>query len=119
MWVKRTELEIAEERRRQRRSRLRIAALVGVFITLMIPLMFGWKEIEGRHRFTVPADEILSRLPFSMIFGALVALAFYKCVRERPTMICSQCETTKHDDGISQCSCGGHFEMMEVMKYVA
>lgn len=119
MWVKRTELEIAEERRRQRRSRLRVAALVGVFITLMIALTFGWREIEGRHRFTVPTDEILSRLPVSMIFGAVVALAFYKLVRERPTMICPRCEATKHDDGISKCSCGGHFEMMEGMKYVA
>jgi hypothetical protein len=119
MWVKRTEFEIAEERRRQRRSRLRAAALFGVFVTLMTALTFGSREIEGRHRFTVPTSEILSRLPFSTVFGAVAAFAIYKFQRQRPTMICPECEATKHDDGISQCSCGGHFEMMESMKYVA
>ena len=119
MWVKRTEFEIAEERRRQRRSRLRAAALLGVFLTLMTALTFGSREIEGRHRFTVPTSEILSRLPLSIVFGAVAALAIYKFQRTRPTMICPQCEATKHDDGIRQCSCGGHFEKMEVMKYVA
>ena len=88
MWVKRTESEIAEERRRQGRSRLRAAALFGVFLTLVTALTFGSREIEGRHRFTVPTSEILSRLPLSIVFGAVAALAIYKFQRTRPTMIC-------------------------------
>ena len=119
MWVKRTEFEIEEQRRRQRRSRLRVAALFGVFVTLLTALTFGGREIDDRHRFTVPTREILSRLPLSIAFGAVAAFAMYKFQRERLTMICPRCEATKHDDGISQCSCGGHFEMMESMKYVA
>ena len=49
----------------------------------------------------------------------ICSFVFYKWERKRPTMICPTCETTKYDDGISQCSCGGQFEMMEVMKHVA
>jgi len=71
MWVKRTEFEIAGERRRHRRSRLRAAALFGVFVTLMTAFTFGSREIEGRRRFTVPTSEVLSRLPPSLLSALL------------------------------------------------
>ena len=120
MWVRRTEAEIAKERQRQRRSRLQGAVIFGTFILLMVLCFFGWRESARRGRFVVPTEEMLSRLPFASVAAILFAFVMYKWERKRlPMMICPKCETTKYKDEVTQCSCGGHFEMMEVMKYVA
>ena len=119
MWVKRTEAELAEERRRQHRSRLRVAFLSGAFVLILVTFFCGGREAARRGRFTVPVAELLSRLPFAIAAGAISSFGFYKWERERPTMICPKCEATKYEDGVIQCSCGGHYEPMEGMKYVA
>jgi hypothetical protein len=118
MWVKRTEAEIAEERKRQRRGRLREAMLSGAFV-LVTTCLFHWGETDWRGRLIVPADELLSRLPFAAMSGIILAFVLYKCERRRPMMVCPKCESTKYEDGVNQCPCGGHFEMMESRKYVA
>jgi len=119
MWIKRTEAELAEEQRRQRRSRLRAALLFGAFVLLLVTFFFGGREALRRGRFTVPVGELLSRFPFAIAAGAISSFVFYKWERKRPTMICPKCERSKYDDGVIQCSCGGHYEPMEGMKYVA
>jgi hypothetical protein len=48
-----------------------------------------------------------------------MTLLYYKFHRERPVMICPKCEVTKYDDNMTECSCGGHFEKLEEMKYQA
>lgn len=118
MWVKRTEAEIAEERKRQRRGRLRAAMLFGAFVLVMVTCSYGGHSYP--HHLFVPANELTSRLPFAAMSGIICAFAFYKWGgRKRPMMICPQCETTKYEDGVNQCPCGGHFELMESMKFVA
>ena len=119
MWIKRSEAELVEERRRERRSRLRWALLFGAFVLLLVTFFFGGPEAFRRGRFTVPVAEILSRFPFAIAAGAISSFVSYKCERKRPMMICPKCEATKYDDGATQCSCGGHFETMDSMKYVA
>jgi hypothetical protein len=37
---------------------------------------------------------------------------------KRREVICPNCETTKYDDGIMGCSCGGQFEILSQMKWV-
>jgi hypothetical protein len=119
MWVKRTEAEVADERRRRRRSRLWAAAAVGAFVMLMCTCLFGRRESDERGRVAVPLDELLSRLPFGIVAGIICSSVFYKWERNSPMMICPQCETTKYEDGVSRCSCGGHYEPMESMKHVS
>lgn len=114
MWVKRTEAEIAEERKQQRRRRLRAAMLFGAFIFVTFTFYSG-----RRHgRLLVHANEILSHLPFAVMVGFIGTLMWYNLER-KPMMICPQCEASKYEDGVTQCPCGGHFEMMESMKFVA
>ncbi len=50
--------------------------------------------------------------------GFIGTLMWYNLER-KPMMICPQCEASKYEDGVTQCPCGGHFEMMESMKFVA
>lgn len=118
MWVKRTESEVAEERRQQRQSRLRAAALFGAFVTVVTTFFYGWAEAGRRGRITVPTGELLLRLRVSVVVGAVATWVFYKFERKRPIMICPKCEATKYDDNLAGCSCGGHFEKIEEMKYV-
>jgi hypothetical protein len=119
MWVKRTEAELAAERRRQRRSRVRAAVLIGAFFLLMVTCLFGWGESARRLRVFVPVGELLSRLPFGVVAGIIVSFVFYKWgSKEQPTMVCPKCEATKYDDGVIDCSCGGRYELMEAMKHV-
>jgi hypothetical protein len=119
MWVKRTESEITEERRQQRQNRLRSAVVFGVLVTIFTTCFFGREEAGRRGgRFTVPAYELPQRLHFSIPCGVLVAFLFPMFGRKRPVMICPKCEVTKYDDSVAGCSCGGHFEKIEEMKYV-
>ena len=119
MWVKRTEAELAAERRRQRRSRVIAAVLAGALFLFMVTCPFGGGEGARRGRYVVPVSELLSRLPFGIVVGIIAAFVFYKWgSNERPTMICPKCDATKYDDGIRECSCGGHYELMESMKHV-
>ena len=120
MWVKRTEVEIAEERRRLQRSRLQSCIFVGVIFTTFPTFLFGWRESADRGRLAVPADEILTRLPLAMVFGVIAAFVAYKLEKRRPPiMICPQCEATKYMDNTNECSCGGRFERIDVMKHVS
>jgi len=119
MWVKRTEPEIAEERQRQRRRHFRQAVTFGAFVFVMLTCLFGWREAGRRGRVVVPVAEYSSRILFAVAGGVVAGLAFFKWNRQRRMMICPNCEATKYQDAVTECSCGGHFEMMEVMKYVA
>ncbi|MGA2556189.1 MAG: hypothetical protein ABSG04_07935 [Verrucomicrobiota bacterium] len=119
MWVKRTESELAEERRRRRRSRLRGSALCGLLVTTAGAFFYSWGEAGNRERSPVPLNELPTRLPGCLVFGVLAAALIYKFERKRPVMICPNCEATKYDDNLFQCSCGGRFEKLEEMKHVA
>jgi hypothetical protein len=117
MWVKRTEEEIAQEQQRQRRSHLRLTALVGAFVAIILAYCFTSRERRGQH--IVPADEIPSRIPMAVAFGFVVAFLYYKTEkRVEPMMICPQCETAKYMDNKNECTCGSRFEKMDDMKYV-
>jgi hypothetical protein len=118
MWVKRTATELLQEQRRKVRRRLRVATVFGFFVAALTLFFFGWQEAGVRGRIPVPVDEIVWRLPLSLTAGAIVGFLFFKFWGERSTMICPDCETTKYDDGICDCSCGGCFHKTEEMKHV-
>jgi len=120
MWVKRTEAEMVEQRRRQKRDHLWVSVLCAVFIGVLVTFTFGWKTGSQRGLFFVPTDEIMSRLPLAFVFTAVVALMIYKWERPKKSvsMICPKCETAKLHDGQNQCACGCSLEKMDEMKWV-
>jgi len=118
-WKKRSPEEIAAVRRTRQRDRIKAALVVGVLVTLGTSLTFGWREAGDRGRFLVPAQEILARLPLTLIFGTVAALLYYiSASRKKPTVVCPKCGTVKDSGASAQCSCGGHFEKIEEMKWV-
>jgi hypothetical protein len=119
MWVKRTDAEVEEERKRERRSRRLGAVLGGIFVLLVVSVFFSRGEAAERGRVAVPVSELLSRLPFAIVAAVICAFLVYKSDDPRPRVVCPKCEATKYDDGVRDCACGGRFENMETMKYVA
>ena len=118
MWLKRTPEKVADVKRKQRLERIRISVVVGLLMTLMISLLFGWGEAYYRGRIFVPLDEIVNRLPFSLLVGLIAGVVCFLPGPRKRTVVCPKCDTTKYVDGSLDCSCGGHFEDMDEMKWV-
>lgn len=121
MWVKRSEAEMVEQRKRKSRDRVWYSVFVAVLLTAIGTCLVGWKEGSRRGGlFFVPADELISRLPLSFTFGVAAALVSYKWGWRKPpvSLICPKCEAAKLDDGQNQCACGCSLEKMDEMKWV-
>lgn len=117
MWIKRTETEMLEHRKRQRRKRLLEAIAGGLLVLLIVTFLFEWRGSSGP--FKVPMEELLSRLAWAALAAILSGFVIYRLDRfQAPMMVCPKCEITKHEDGEDKCSCGGRFELMETMKQV-
>lgn len=72
----------------------------------------------NQGRVFVPAREILPRLPGTIALGAVFGLLSYIFnQRKKPTVVCPKCGTVKYADDSPQCSCGGHFENIDDMKW--
>lgn len=119
MWVKRTDVEIAEERERRYRSKVRAAITVGLLVLVSGTCFFPSSIYLMEGRLLVPTSEYPSRLPFFLGLAIIIGVLWYYGTHTRPLMICPQCEITKYEDGVTNCACGGRFEKMETMKYVA
>ena len=120
MWIKRTPSELAAEYRSQQRTRIKVAVVAALLVTVLVTFFFGWGDAARAGRITVPRTQLLSRLAVSVPAGVVFGFVCYWIGRyTRRVMVCPQCETTKHDDGVTTCTCGGQFERMEAMKHVA
>jgi ribosomal protein L37E len=118
MWTKRTPAEIVEARRDRRRHRVKGAIFVGVLVTVGTTLSFGWIEAAPRGRFLVPVDELLGRLPMTIIFGLVAGLLGFRFGGKKTTVVCSKCGRVDYAGDTKRCSCGGRLEDIEEMKWV-
>jgi hypothetical protein len=118
MWVKRTQEEIATAKSRDRRRRIIGAIYMGVFVGLLTTFIRGSAR-HGHPISIVPLEEVPDRLYSSLVFAVVFGLVFY-CFpgNSRRNMVCPKCEKVKSKDSQTQCSCGGHFEEGETMKWV-
>jgi hypothetical protein len=119
MWIKRTEQEIAAAKLEAKRGRRFISILLGVVVCLG----FAFVHIKTRRNPSntsafVSLDEIPSRLPFSIVGGVIAGLLFYwSNALTRKTVVCPRCEKTKWQDSQTECSCGGHFEDVQTLRW--
>ncbi len=118
MWVKRTDEEILAGQAKAKRLRLYGAIAMGVAVCVLLAFFRGkgWSFHYGSPY--VPLEDVPNRLPLAAIFGFLFGWFFYHFPRRRKTVICPKCEKTKFEDSQLDCSCGGHFENIETMKWV-
>jgi hypothetical protein len=116
MWVRRTPEEISKAKHQRQSGRIRLAALSGIFIAILTAFTRGSKFIHGPG--LIPLNQVASRLPSSIFFGLISGIVFYFWSgRGKTTVVCPKCGKVKFEDGSQQCSCGGHFENIEEMKW--
>jgi hypothetical protein len=119
MWVKRTEAEVAKAKTDANRIRLRWAVVAGAFSWLNCTFLHGkgW-----RSRYTsvfVSLEEVPMRMLEFLPVGVFLGWLVYRFrTKPRQVMVCPNCEATKDEDSVLACSCGGHFEYLETMKWI-
>ena len=124
MWVKRTQKEFEDYKARaiarDKRVRIVVAVLIGLVACLGFAFFHqrGWVSRYPTNR--VPLEDVPNRLPLALIVGLLGGWICYLTTKERreTTMICPRCKKTKKADTQTECSCGGHFEDTDTMRWV-
>jgi hypothetical protein len=118
MWVKSTEAETIKAKADAKRARLRRSIIAGLLCWLLGAFVHGksWRIRYGSP--FVSLDEIPLRLVISLPFGVFLGCLVYRFQSKRRIMICPSCEFTKNDDSIMTCTCGGHFEYLDTMKWI-
>jgi hypothetical protein len=88
---------------------------MGVLVTALCTFAYGGRVHSPGF---VPLDQIASRVPSSIVLGAIVGImTYWFALRDDRKLICPKCGKIKFKDSILQCSCGGHFENTEEMKW--
>jgi hypothetical protein len=115
MWVKRTPEEIVITKRKHLSVRIRTAVFMGIFVTVLCAFVRGNRLHAPGF---VPLDQVLSRPVMPVVLGVIVGIInFWFALRDDCQLVCPKCGTIKFRDNILQCSCGGHFEKIEEMKW--
>jgi hypothetical protein len=118
MWVKRTQEEITTAKKRRRRGRIQQAMFLGVGFGLLTTFIRGGGR-SGRPLSIVPLEDVPRQLPFSVFLGFVAGLIFYCFPGDSgKNVVCPKCGKVESKHSQPQCSCGGHFEDGETMKWV-
>jgi hypothetical protein len=127
MWVKKTDREILDDRRKERKRVTILTIIFWVLSSLILvvrpnryALMNGaspgwelvWSQITSPRRIVASV----------FISGVLLLTLFWWprfSGKRRPTsVICPKCEKVKSPDDQWQCQCGGRFVNLDEMKWV-
>ncbi len=127
MWVKKTEQELANEKKGFKPS---LIAPTTVFISTLLVMIIsnitgGAKTYFGRE----PANlmEFISSLPIILLIAIGLSLLVYllqltlriNFLKEKEkVVICEKCNNKKVNDGNFICDCGGSFIIITEMKWV-
>lgn len=111
MWIIKNPMEIEEVKKKKRIDRIRMSFFYFSLISV------GGTFSDKRHFFT-PSDEILSKLPWMLLFGAIFGLGYYKFKKVTPSVfMCLHCESQPEYDGQKNCKCGHEFVDLEYYKW--
>ena len=114
MWVKRTEEEVARARIAAKRGRLYSAIVSGIFLWSACTLCHGWSRRDSS--LFASAEEIPARAIVAGPFGVLLGWLVYRTTKRR-TLICPACGAAQGEGPDRTCSCGGHLESLDTMKW--
>ena len=122
MWVRRSDSEIAEIQRANRRKRLSPVGAFAITVFLFFVLWIGNYNSSDELKFPSPGVVILFLAIFGFFYLSHALFGRYRFLfGERPIsptasqdpMICERCHTTQFDTGSHVCSCGGHLELLD------
>jgi len=111
MWIERSVEEKRAYIAERRRSRVYLAIIATVAVTIAFSLLRSGREAAdtARSYFITEISDIPLRVPRAFIGGVFVGVVILLVYGRQSTMICSSCGESKHSDGNLSCACGGHF----------
>jgi hypothetical protein len=117
MWIRMSDQELVDARKKRKRADRTIVcgvALMGTVIVSATP------RIKSGDPHLASLNEFLANYAvFFLPTLVLVAIVYYLGKRgRRREVICPKCDSTKYDDGLMHCSCGGEFDYLAEMKWV-
>ena len=89
---------------------------MGVLVAVLCA--FASEGVRFHAPRSISFNEIVSRIPLFIVLGFIVGIINYRfALRSDRQLVCPKCGAIKFSDNILQCSCGGHFENIEEMKW--
>lgn len=127
MWVKKTEQELAKERKDFRPSFIApITVFISATLVMIISKITGGAKIYfGREPFNLM--EFISSLPIILLIATSLTLVVYllqlilriNFLKEKEkVVICEKCNYKKVNDGNFICDCGARFINITEMKWI-
>jgi hypothetical protein len=118
VWVRRSNEELGRISRRKRFAGLFLVVAFAIFFSIFgIFKTSFWETVETGNIF-VPEGERLSRLPGLFIWGLIIGGLLFKTI-PRPWVVCPKCGKMERKERFAQCECGGFFEYLDEMKWIA
>lgn len=127
MWIPKSNEEIKNENIKKEKSARKTgiySALFFFFFLLIIYKFVGTKRGLGDNTLIVPTmtwSEIMNYMPFHFFLCIFIGLSFYlynRKFRQVSSLLCDSCGEIKRFDKIKDCDCGGHFVMLDDMKWI-
>jgi hypothetical protein len=127
MWTRKTDEELKTENAKREKSARKTGFLTALLSFPLVILDFkyiGTKSKMGGNTLIGPTmtwNEILKELPillFLCVLFGLIMYLFSRKFRQVSSLICNSCGKTKRFDKIRDCSCGGHFVLLDDMKWI-
>ncbi len=117
MWVKMNSDDIVAARQKEKKQD--VIQILGLAVILTI-LTAAICDPKGYHPHVATLVEFAARFMILFIPIVIVCAIIVRFTKrgKRRTVICAKCESTKYDDGVLTCSCGGQFESLARMKWV-
>lgn len=127
MWIPKSNEEIKNENIKKEKSARKTGIFSSIFFFLLLIVDFkyiGTKRGLGDNSLFGPTmtwTEILDYLPLHFFLCLLIGLSFYfynRKFRQVSSLLCDSCGKIKRFDKIKDCDCGGHFVMLDDMKWI-
>ena len=136
MWIKKTEIEMNEEKRLEKisepKSRLRKSLYLGMFsfilIAILSPLASVTTGVPKGYDYTpkvvLRIDELPEYLPGFLRLASLMGItifliSYFIILKNRTsTLMCDKCHKTKNFEKNIRCDCGGCFINIENFKWI-
>jgi hypothetical protein len=125
MWVRRSESEIADIQRRNRRRRLNpLGPFLAAVVVMLLVFLFPRSPRSGSF-FTSPAFSVTFLIAFTLFYLSRALRGRYYLFGPRfappnaidRSMICPRCQKVQLETATHSCACGGELEDLEYWRW--
>ncbi len=108
-WVRKAQENIETSKKTTENKRFIKSILCGVLVAIFLAFFYGSAGVARFGMFFVPQDQLMRRIPVSIIIGILTGLIAYRVSKKEVIVICPKCGHVKGQDSLTKCPCGGGY----------